>query len=430
MSLSKSKSKIIEKLKLLISIANSDIDVKSYEELINQSDDPIDFVINILKSTVGENVVEGLVQIALSKIITQKKLDEFSDQIYDEMGKNLSETSFLPDSIKNNGLTMPIKSFDVSDSFRRVNTVASTALQNTNPFFQQMVNNVLVAPNINVNLNSSINIPGVGSITAKYNEANSEIKVFFPNVSQKSLFELLRGTVGPLFSANVVVNEIINLLFHTDFNKQDAKIATLVRSYVKNDSVEGFKLDLKSLLEIENATSIKGLTVDVGCFSENIEVTQSQINAVIANPTVQTFNALVPEFGQQTDPKSNAQNAYQVDIIKKIIEAIINMIIKQPGVIFIMNIIKKISDLNFNFEISIEGIWEIFKNLLLRIFDNIYEIFFCVILEYLKNFIIKLVIVVTIKFLKEQLEKRKDVLLSLSTGGLSNRLKETAANLI
>jgi len=51
-------------------------------------------------------------------------------------------------------------------------------------------------------------------------------------------------------------------------------------------------------------------------------------------------------------------------------------------------------------------------------------------LDYLKKFIIKLVIVVTIKLLKEQLEKRKDVLLSLSTGGLSNRLKETAGNLV
>jgi len=379
MSLSKSKGKIIENVKLLISIANSDIDVKSYEELINQSDDPIDFVIGILKNTVGENVVEGLVQLALSKILTQKKLDEFSNQIYDEMGKNLSETAFLPDSIKNNGMTIPIKSIDISDSFRRVNITGSTASQNTNLFFQQMVNNVLVAPNTNVNLNSSFNIPGVGSITAKYNESTSDIKVFFPNVSQKSLFQILRGTVGPLFSANVVVNEIINLLFHTDFNKQDAKIAALVRSYVKNDSVEGFKLDLKSLLEIENATSVKGLTVDVGCFSENITITQTQISSVIANPTVQNFNALIPQFGQQTDPKSNLQNSYQVDIIKKIIEAIINMIIKQPGVIFIMNIIKKISDLNFNFEISIEKIWEIFKNLLLRIFDNIYEIFFCVI---------------------------------------------------
>ena len=46
------KSKIIEKVKLLISIANSDIDIMSYEELINQSDDPIDFIITILKINV------------------------------------------------------------------------------------------------------------------------------------------------------------------------------------------------------------------------------------------------------------------------------------------------------------------------------------------------------------------------------------------
>ena len=74
MSLSKDKSKIIEKVKLLISIANSDIDVRAYEDIINQSDDPIDFLLGLIKSTIGENVIEGLVQLALTKILTQKKV--------------------------------------------------------------------------------------------------------------------------------------------------------------------------------------------------------------------------------------------------------------------------------------------------------------------------------------------------------------------
>jgi hypothetical protein len=420
MSLSKDKSKIIEKVKLLVSIANSDIDVRAYEDLLNTSDDPIDFVINILKSAIGENVVEGLTQLALTKILSQKKLDEFSDQIYSEIGKSLSEESFLPESIKISGITMPIKSIDVSDSFRRVGITGSTASKNTNQFFKEMSDKILR------NANQTFTLPGLPAgtdITMNYDETKNEINVKFPDINLRKLYDSLTIAIGPLFSASVVVNEIINLLFHTDFTKKDAKIATLVTSYIKNDSVEGFKLDLKSLLEIENATSVKGLSIDVGCFSETIEITQTQIDSVISDPTVQKFNSLVPEFAQSTST-SNAQNAYQVNIVKKIIEAIINMIIKQPAVVFILNIVKKISDLNFNFKVEIEDLWETFKNLLLRLFDKIYEIFLCVLLDYLKKFLIKLVIVVTIKFLKEQLEKRKDVLLSLTTGGLAGKLAE------
>jgi hypothetical protein len=275
------------------------------------------------------------------------------------------------------------------------------------------------------NTNQDFVLPGISpnQITVRYDESKGEITVKFPNVSQKKLFDSLTLAVGPLFSSTAVINEIINLLFHTDFTKQDAKVTTLIRSYIKNTSVEGAKIDLKNLLEIENATSIKGLSLDVSCFAENIEITQTQIDAVILNPTVKNFNSLLPQLAQ--DRTSNLQNAYHADIIKKIGEALLNMLLKQPGVIFILNIVEKISDLNFNFNTSIEELWERFKNFFLGLFDNIYEIFICVILDYLKKFLIKLVIVVTIKFLKEQLEKRKDVILSLSTGGLASRLKET-----
>ena len=422
MSLAKDKNKIIEKVKLLISIANSDIDVRAFEEIINQSDDPIDFLLGLVKSVVGENVLEGLVQLALTKILKQKKLDELSDKIYDNIGKNLSDQSLLPSSVRT-GMTMSVKSFDLTDNFRRAGITGSTASKETNQFFKKMVDDVLK------NTNQDFLLPGISpnQITVRYEESKSEITVKFPNLNQKQLFNTLSLAVGPLFSASAVINEVINLLFHTDFTKQDAKVTTLIRSYIKNTSVEGGKIDLKSLLEIENATSIKGLSLDISCFVENIEITQTQIDAVILNPTVKNFNSLLPQLAQ--DKTSNLKNAYHANIIKKIGEALLNMLLKQPGIIFILNIVEKISDLNFNFKTTIEDIWERFKNFFLELFDNIYEIFICIILDYLKKFLIKLVIVVTIKFLKEQLEKRKDVLLSLATGGAANRLKD-AKNLI
>ena len=77
MSLSKKKSNIINKLKLYTSIANStNIDENSLNDLIPNTDDPIDFLLDIVKTTIGENSLEMLVQSALYKIITQKKLNE------------------------------------------------------------------------------------------------------------------------------------------------------------------------------------------------------------------------------------------------------------------------------------------------------------------------------------------------------------------
>ena len=192
MSLAKDKSKIIEKVKLLISIANSDIDVRAYEDIINQSDDPIDFLLGLIKSTIGENVIEGLVQLALTKILTQKKLNELSDKIYDNIGKNLSKESLLPSSVQS-GMTMPVKSIDLADSFRRVGITGSTASKETNQFFKKMVDDVLK------NTNQDFVLPGISpnQITVRYEESKSEITVKFPNLNQKQLFDTLILAIGP-----------------------------------------------------------------------------------------------------------------------------------------------------------------------------------------------------------------------------------------
>jgi hypothetical protein len=421
MSLSKKKSNIINKLKLYSSIANSNIDINTFDDLIPNTDDPIDFLLDLIKTTIGENVLETVTQNALSKIITQKKLTELSDKIYETAGKNLSEKSFLPNQIKNNGVTMPIKSFDTTDSFRKVNITGSTASKNTNQFFKEMTSNVLL------NANQEFSLPGVSSsqqITIKYNEQTNDVTAKFPDVNQKELLEILKNSIGVLFSADVIINEIINILFHTDFSKEDAQLLTLIRSYTKYETKEVFKLDLKKLLDLEIDTETKGINVDTSCFKENIEITQQQINAVIQNPSIKSFNALVPELN--TDTTSNFKNDYHKNILKAIIEALIMMILKQPGVLFFINLFKKILDINFDFSlsISIPDIIQNFKKILEDIFDEIYKDLFCIIFNYIKKYVIKLVVIVSIQFLREQLEKRGKILESLSGGEVIKRLKK------
>ena len=143
MALSKKKSNIINKLKLYASIANSDINNNSFDDLIPNTNDPIDFLLDLIKVTIGENVLETVTQNALGQVIKQKKLNELSDKIYDSIGKNLPEKSQLPNQIQTNGINIPIKSFDVTDSFRKVNITGSTASKNTNAFFKDMTERVL-----------------------------------------------------------------------------------------------------------------------------------------------------------------------------------------------------------------------------------------------------------------------------------------------
>ena len=420
MALSKKKSNIINKLKLYSSIANSNINNNSFDDLISNTNDPIDFLLDLIKTTIGENVLETVTQNALSKTITQKKLNELSDKIYNSIGKNLPENSPIPNQIKNYGLTIPIKSFDVTDSFRKVNMTGSTASKNTNKFFDEMTKNVLTNPNTEVIL------PGLSAtqnVTVKYNEQNNDATIKFPDVNQIALFEILKTTIGPLFSADVVINEIINILFHTDFSKEDAQLLTLIRSYTKYENKDVFKLDLEKLLDLELDTETKGINVDTSCFRENIEITQQQIDAVIQTPTIQSFNTLVPELN--TDTTGNFKNDYHKNILKAIIEALLMIILKQPGVLFFINIFKKILDINFDFSLSlsIPDILQNFKKLFENMFDDIYKDIFCIIFNFIKKYVIKLVVAVTIEFLKEQLEKRGKILESLSGGEVTKRLK-------
>jgi hypothetical protein len=180
-------------------------------------------------------------------------------------------------------------------------------------------------------------------------------------------------------------------------------------------------LDLKKLLDLELDTEKKGINVDTNCFRENIQITQQQIDAVIQTPTIQSFNALVP--GLNTDTTGNFKNDYHKSILKAIIEALIMMILKQPGVLLFINLIKKISDINFDFKFSIPDILENLKKIFENIFDDIYKELFCIIFNFIKKYIIKLVVGVTIVFLREQLEKRGKILESLSGGEVTKRLK-------
>lgn len=420
MGLSKKKSNIINKLKLYASVANSNIDTNSFDDLIPSTDDPIDFLLDLIKVTIGENVLETVTQNALSQVIKQKKLDELSDKIYDSIGKNLSETSFLPDSIKNSGITIPIKTFDTTDSFRKINMSGSTASKNTNQFFKEMTTNVLPQPNIDVTLPIP-GLPNSQNVTVKYDEEKNDINIKLPNLSQIEIFNILKGTIGKLFSADIVINEIINILFHTDFSKEDVQLLTLVRSYTKYENKEIFKLDFKKLLDLELDTEKKGLNVDTNCFRENIQITQQQIDAVIQTPTIQSFNTLVPAIN--TDTTGNLKNDYHKSILKTIIEALIMMVLKQPGILFFINLFKKILDINFDFKFSIPEILQDLKKIFENIFDDIYKDLFCIIFNFIKKYVIKLVVGVTIVFLREQLEKKGKILESLSGGEVTKRLK-------
>jgi len=411
MGLSKDKSEVIEKIKLYVSLANSQMDTISFDDLISDSNDPIEFIFDLIKSTVGENILETLVQTALSSILKQETLDKFSNSIYDSISENLSENSILPPSLQS-GITMSIKSFDVGDSLRKVNISGSSASKMmSNPFFKKMVDDVLPQPNIDVNV-------AIGPVPIKinYDEPNSNVKITLPELSQKAIFDIIKESIGPLFSSQVVVAEIMNLLFHTNFSRDDAQLLTLVRSYTKYENKDVFKLDLKKLLDLELDTEVKGLNVDTSCFKENIDLTVKQIEAVISNPTVESFNTLIPEFGTNTST-TNFKNDYHKSIIKIIIEALLMIVMKQPGVMFIINIINKLMNLDETFSVSIPEIFEKIKNLIEKIFDTIYDIFFCVIFNFIRNYVTKLVITIIIILLKEQLQKRSELLLSLSGVG-------------
>jgi hypothetical protein len=408
MSVNQKKSNIVDKLKLYMTIANSDTDLRSYESLISGDNDPLNFLLLIYKTVEGENQLEALTEYMLNKIIKQSYLDKLQNKLYNLFLKKIPENLKVPQQYNNPGIDMPIKSFDLTNSFG--NPTGATA-QNGNRLFKDIQQNVLVQANQNISLN--LGIPGINTdVLMNYDDKKNNINVKLPAINGKDLFLALTVYIGPLFSSKVLVNEIINLLFHTDFTEEDAKIITMTRSYSRYETKDVFKLDLNKLLDLELDTEKKGLNVDASCFRENIEVTTQQIDDVINEPTVSKFKLLIPEYNTETS--SNVLNDYYVKIMDAIKDALLAMFIKQPIVVFIMNIVSKILDLNFDFKTEIPALFDNLGNFIKELWDEIYKDFLCILLNFIVKSLLKIVIFVTIKLIKEQLKKRQEIILSLS----------------
>ena len=409
------KNDIIKKIRIYTSLANSvDLDSQNSNFIKSNPNSPIDYIFDVIRASVGDNGLESLLQLALTKILSQKKLNDLSDKIYDSIYNVLPEKGVLPESIKNNGLKIPIKSIDPTDSFRNSNLSGGT--KNTNNFFQSIKNQVLT----NANTEVPFSLVGITySITLNYDENTDELRVGLPDINLLDLFDGLRGLIGPMFNSSIIVSEILKILFHTNFKKEDAQILTIIRAYTNYENQDIFKLDLKKLLDIEYETSIEGYSIDINCFKENITITEDQINNLIADPTIKKFTELVPELNASNTDEvlTNSKNNYFKKLLNAIIEALLSAFLKQPVVLFFINIYEKIQNLDFNFEISIPDMMDKLKALMENIFNILYEDFFCIIFNWVKKNILKLVIAVAIKLLKEQLERRSKVLLSLTGGG-------------
>lgn len=414
MNVNNKKSSIIDKIKLYMTMANSDIDLRSFESYISDQNDPLNFLLTIYKTIEGENALETMTEYLLSKVITQEYLDKITNKFYNKITRKIPENIKVPTQYSNPGMAMPIGSFDLTNSFKKPVPSTSTAF-NTNKLFRDIQDNVLTAAGQEVTLGVQglPNAQGVPlSISMQYNDAKGEILTKLPAISVKEIFVALTVYIGPLFSAKVITNEIINLLFHTDFTEEDAKIIIMTRSYAKYESKNVFKLDLNKLLNLELDTQTRGLNVDAGCYRENITVTQQQIDVVANRPSVSNFRTLIPEY--DTGIGSNVVNDYYVKIFEAIGDALLAMFIKQPSVMFFINLYNKMMNLNFDFKKDTKSLFEDLGDFFKDLWDDIYEDFLCIILEFVKKILLRLVIIVTIKLIKEQLKKRQNILLSLS----------------
>jgi hypothetical protein len=134
---------------------------------------------------------------------------------------------------------------------------------------------------------------------------------------------------------------------------------------------------------------------------------------VINEPTVSKFKLLIPEYNI-SGTSSNVLNDYYVKIMDAIKDALLAMFIKQPIVVFIMNIVSKILNLNFDFKTEIPALFDNLGNFIKELWDEIYKDFLCILLNFIVKSLLKIVIFVTIKLIKEQLKKRQEIMLSLS----------------
>lgn len=421
MAVNEKKSKIVDKIKLYITMANTDVDLDNFQKYLSIDNDPLNFLLLLYKTIEGENQLEALTEYMLTKIIRQEYLDRLQNKLYDLILRKMPENISTPQQFSNPGISLPVKSIDLTNDFKN-NTLNSTA-ENANKLYKDIKNNVLS----NANQDFGINLAGINaSVLMNYNETKNEILVKLPEINAKDLFLALTVYIGPLFSSRVVINEIINLLFHTNFKKEDAEIITMTRSYANYETKDVFKMDLNKLLNLELDTIERGLNVDASCFRENIEVTQQQIDLVANEPTVSNFNTLIANYGTNTTSSTNSNliNDYHKNIMLAIRDALLAMFLKQPIVLFLVNIFNKLVNIDFEFNFTIPSIIDSIREFLRDLWDSIYEDFLCILLDYIKKILLRIVINVTIKLIREQLKKRQEIITSLSGGRFASALKD------
>ena len=398
---------------------------------VNNSKDIAAFLLDILVTLVGSGVLKRVTGELLGDFITETKptlKNALSDQLID-----FNSNDSLPSDFSTNGYTIPAKDIDVygklksdpaSDIGSQVYTDGST---NT---FDRKAYQAIVTPNTEVTY---------GGIKILYNDASDEF-TFKPVNSSVTIGSFINTFVNGmvLFDKKTFITEVLNIIFGTKSAAQNKTEQQILEEIKINKTLQNF-IDEKEELtisddelnELENqARQIsQGYTeVSIGCCdilrgSMSVE-DMTDLNTRFrnaANPD-QAGNILSDGVsnsfsGEDADDAEENERTIKDGIIKRIINAIIAIlaaaITTSPEARFILLITKGFKNNGVIPSGNPTGDLINFRVLIKCLIKKVKELIFEFLFNLVKEQLIKLIIPISKRILREKINQYIGVLRTL-----------------
>jgi hypothetical protein len=434
MSLINDKKSIFTEIGAFNSIGNSVqlSDASSSISSINNGKDIGGFLLDILVTLVGSEVLKKVTGELLGDFITDTKPElknELSSQLVDYNGEDTLPTEFV-----NNGYTIPAKDIDVygklkTDPASDLGTQIYSENNSTNTFDRKAYE-AIVTPNTEVTYDN---------ITILYNDASDEF-TFKPVNSSLNISDFINQFVSNmyLFDRTTFITEVLNIIFGSKSASQNKSEKQILDEIKINKTLQNFideKEDLtisdNDLSELQNeARQIKqGFTeVSIGCcdiLKGSMSVSQmTDLNSrfrnannaddagnIISNGVIDSFQ------GDNTNESVENQQTINDGIIKRIINAIImilsTVITTTPEARFILIVVKAFKNNNVIESGDPSNDLISFKLLINCLIKKVKILIFAFIFGLVKEELIKLIIPISKRILREKINQYVGILRSL-----------------
>lgn len=429
MSIIKEKKDLITKVGVITSILNSNELDNNNPNLssINTSKNISNFLLDIITTVNGSESIKNLLGELITNFLSDIEIDmklELKKQFTNYNSSNTLPNNFI------NGYNVDVSSIDIKNKLKidPSSSKGSLLYSDTNTFDSRLYDSIVADGN-------DIDF---GNLKINYDNSTDQFK-FKPINSATTINDFFSSIIdsGDFINENEVSVKIINSIFGTIDNSEtksyeqvlkELKIEKKLQKIVDNQDSLDIKPSEFTQLEITTDNIVNGVYYsDLGCGSINNKINIDQISTLINNISGSTdplkvsneYVNILETSISNTDNYNENKDAIEDNFFRLIINSLIIEIIKSftlsPIIRTLLFINGSIINNDTQTQTDVSDDLENKRVLFDCISKQAKELIFQFIFEYVKKELIKLVIPVTKKILKEKNTQYINIIKSLTS---------------